>query len=970
MTPITAPGRENYFAPTFPCCAGRHPQPVHRPFEKHLSLVLLNARSLCNKLTVLHAYVDYYRPDILAITETWGRPSLTDSLITPFGYVLFRRDRLGRVGGGVLLLIKKALKASSFALHDSVDTFQDSIWCSIQLSSSQSLLVGCIYRPPNCSLANDARLTSLLNFVCDTNFNHLLIAGDFNYPNIDWKKMKGCNLSDPFISCVQDNFLHQIVTSPTRQDNVLDLVFVNDPVFVSGEEVLESFPGSDHLAVRVLLKFDLRNFFKTKELPSDSPAEFNFRKADWPRFRALLAIGRDDLLRIIGMDVASQEEIDTIWTKLKYFILDAAHLSIPLRSHSRSINGVPMIGEVRAAFNNRRRIFRSLQGSTSPLAAELRDKAVNNLQEAISKSQAAYEREIVTDSRSNPKRFWCHMRKTFSSKTTASHVIDSSGGQTTDEWGTAQAFNNYFISVFRDEDNLHLPSVNPKTSVNFSDFPISHESVSSAIRRLRSLSSPGPDGISNMLIKEGGHDLTSVIVEFFRLTLRMGRAPAEWKVANVIPIYKKGSRLECSNYRPISLTCCLCRLFKRLLKNALLQHVLCNNLVSDSQHGFLPLRSCTSALTSYLEQITSSIDNKQCVDSISLDFAKAFDTVPHRRLILKLQNYGVAGNVLSWIQSFLLNRYQRVVVGKTFSDLRPILSGVPQGSVIGPLLFVLFIDDIDQELESKVIKFADDVKIFSPVSSTYLEADLRRISKWCSTWLLNLNVGKCSCMHFGLNNDKRQYQNNGILIPSATSLIDLGIVITDDLKPSEQCLRAASRANRLVSTIKLAFKHLDMHSWTLIYKAFVRPVLEYCCTVWSPYYIKDIELLEKVQRRFTRISPSCRHLPYEERLKAHNIPSLYARRLYLDLLTVYKYVHRLIHCSPACTYFDFLKNSRTRGHNFRIRPLHCNTNLRRYWFTNRIVPIWNALPVSCVEAESPKRFKKEIWSYFTLVGIH
>ena len=160
--------------------------------------------------------------------------------------------------------------------------------------------------------------------------------------------------------------------------------------------------------------------------------------------------------------------------------------------------------------------------------------------------------------------------------------------------------------------------------------------------------------------------MIQVLVILFRLLLSNGKLPTEWKTAHVIPKHKKGSRIDCTNYLPISLTCCLCKgccLFERLLKTSLLQYISDNNLLSDTQYGFLPRRSCMTALVSYLDHVSELIDNRNRVDSISLDFSKAFDSVPHHRLIIKLRDFGVSGNVLSWITSFLTNRQERVVVG-------------------------------------------------------------------------------------------------------------------------------------------------------------------------------------------------------------------------------------------------------------------------------------------------------------------
>ena len=285
--------------------------------------------------------------------------------------------------------------------------------------------------------------------------------------------------------------------------------------------------------------------------------------------------------------------------------------------------------------------------------------------------------------------------------------------------------------------------------------------------------------------------LSTGLVFFFRSILQKGSLPAEWLTATVIPIFKKGSRLKCSNYRPISLTCTICKVFERLIKDKMMLHLIRNNLLHSSQHAFLPKRSCCSALLTFLNAVTSAIDNHQNADAIFLDLSKAFDSVSHRRLILKLESFGFSGNVLNWIRAYLYNRSQRVQIGNSFSAYLPVISGVPQGSVLGPLLFLIFMDDLDDYLQdSKIIKFADDAKIFvtfpmsSPSYTVRLQDDLSRVAEWCSTWHLSLNLDKCTCIHFGLHNKNKTYFIGNKAVCNSNSVTDLGVLITKDLKPS------------------------------------------------------------------------------------------------------------------------------------------------------------------------------------------
>ena len=227
---------------------------------------------------------------------------------------------------------------------------------------------------------------------------------------------------------------------------------------------------------------------------------------------------------------------------------------------------------------------------------------------------------------------------------------------------------------------------------------------------------------------------------------------------------------------------------------------------------------------------------------------------------------------------------------------------------------------------------------------------------------------KCACVHFGLHNPRRSYFIDDNQICSAESVLDLGVVITNDLKPSTHCLRAIAKAQKMLSILKLAFKFLDINALTTLYKAFVLPFLDYCCVTWCPFYVKDIDALEKVQRRFTRFLALHRDLPYEERLVKYNISSLYARRLQFDLLYMFKIVHGFIDV-PFPAMFDFDNGSLTRGHNFKVKFKYSRLDVKSHWFTSRIVPLWNNLPSMCVEASSIVSFKELLRRHLLSIGI-
>ena len=337
------------------------------------------------------------------------------------------------------------------------------------------------------------------------------------------------------------------------------------------------------------------------------------------------------------------------------------------------------------------------------------------------------------------------------------------------------------------------------------------------------------------------------------------------------------------------------------------------------------------------------LDEGSGIDIIYLDYAKAFDTVPHKRLINKLRAYGIGGNIIHWIEQFLTNRQQKVSVRGTESEWADVLSGVPQGSVLGPLLFVLFINDLPDHIKSDINMFADDTKIYAKINNDndklHLQEDLDNLHTWSERWLLRFNAKKCKKMHMGHNNTGASYHLNNIPLDDTNEEKDLGVVFTNDCKPSKQCAKAAVRAMNCLRVVKRTFKHFDCDSFKVLYKCYVRPHLEYSVQAWSPYLKKDIKALEKIQHRATKMIPKLRHLTYDKRLKSLGILSLEKRRIRGDLIETFKILKEIDKVKAS----DFFTKARathsTRGHPLKLfKPaLTKNLNCRRNFFTMRVI---------------------------------
>ena len=470
--------------------------------------------------------------------------------------------------------------------------------------------------------------------------------------------------------------------------------------------------------------------------------------------------------------------------------------------------------------------------------------------------------------------------------------------------------------------------------------------------------------------------LAAILSKIFQASLKTGKFPKIWKEANVTPIFKgKGKRCDSSNYRPISLTAVPCKIMEKLVKNVMVRHLINNDLLSKHQHGFMRGKSCLTNLLECLDIITEVINRGFFVILIFLDFAKAFDCVDHQKLIVKLIAFGFSGELLDWLIDFVRDRRQRVIIGNSASEWSNVGSGVPQGSVLGPLLFLIFINDMPDLLYNICKLFADDSKLIGIIRNELdrktLQDDLTRLANWAKEWSMSFNYGKCKCMQIG-NKSTNLFApftmidpltNEVHFIAETTNERDLGIQIKHNLKWDLQCILAADKANKMLGTLKKTFKFWTIRSLKILYTSYIRPHLEYACQAWNPYHKKDINRLESIQRRATKMCHELRNLEYDERLKVLNLTRLSDRRKRGDAIQAFKF-HKgfnkisWYHPNKAPTSIELPGPAgSTRTYNHRLYEQFTKCKARENFFSNRIVEMWNKLPPKIVDSATVNGFK-------------
>ena len=405
-----------------------------------------------------------------------------------------------------------------------------------------------------------------------------------------------------------------------------------------------------------------------------------------------------------------------------------------------------------------------------------------------------------------------------------------------------------------------------------------------------------PDGdIPAKVLVRCKETLALPIYHLWKESFETGIIPPKMKMQYITPIFKKGDRTKAANYRPVSITSHLIKIFERVLRKHIVEHMEKNSFLSPNQHGFRKKRSCLTQLLDHVDNILKTLNNGEEVDVIYLDYAKAFDKVDHRILLAKAKRYGIDGKMLQWLTEFLSQRLQTVVVEGAKSSFSLVVSGVPQGTVLGPILFILYIDDQLDMLVTALGKiFADDTKLIGRIidlaAKNLLQEDLFNVIKWASKNNMQLNESKFEVLNYKLNQSRSlrempfSCQNynykitNGETIEATHAVRDLGVLLSCDCSWTPHIQRMLEGAKTMAAWVLSVFSNRSSLLMLTLFKTMVRSKLEYCCPVWNPHKIGDIKAIESIQRNFTRRINGSQHLNYWERLQKLNLMSLQRRR--------------------------------------------------------------------------------------------
>ena len=610
------------------------------------------------------------------------------------------------------LYIKESLGATDYQVNE---PFQEHIWCKLSLTRGDNLLIGCIYCSPHSNADNNQNLHNLLKNMCAQKPSHILIFGDFNFKEINLDNYS-CNVNEihpayEFLECVRDGYLFQHIKRPTgfrigQEPSILDLVFTNEENMLNNISYLPSLGKYDHLS----LSFKFICYTQQQETAFK---KLNYIKGNYREIaKEIEAVDwKTDLQRL---DLAES------WDTLADKIIKLVEHNVPVCKASKDTGKkCPYANhQCLQAIKQKHSKWTKYQHCKSDTNYDQYKKARNLVISELRKAKYYHEKDLATKIKTNSQLFWGYVRSKLKTKSAIGQLEAANGMIIDNNQERANLLNDYFASVFQKEESTPLPHFNDRQFAHeLNTISITEVNIRKAIDRIKPTKSEGPDNIHPMLIKECKNSLLSPLKLIFEKSIQEAKIPENWKLAHVTAIFKSGSTSKSENYRPISLTSVPGKIMERLILEEIVDNMKQNQLFSKSQHGFLTVRSCTTQLLEFLEDITTALDQGDDVDVIYLDFCKAFDKVPHKQLLKKLWGYGIRGNVHAWVKDFLTDRSLLVKINGASSEPVNVTSGVPQGSKLGPILFLIYINDLPDTIAAIIKLFAGDAKVYRSIST-------------------------------------------------------------------------------------------------------------------------------------------------------------------------------------------------------------------------------------------------------------
>ena len=927
-----------------------------------LQLSFSNIRGLRTNFDEVSLFLQARCPDILALSETKLDSSVSSSDVTPEGYSLHRLDKAPC--HGLVLYAKTSLPLRR--MQDSEDPRHEYL-AFIAPLSNVTLLLFFLYKPPS----SGSEIFEVISDKIDVLLKRypaaeVAVFGDFNVHNKEW--LVHSHATD---SCGQaahafavSHCLTQIVTSPTRVPDrdgdtgyLLDLFLTTTPENFN-HAVRSPLGSSDHCVVTA----------KYKQVSSTPSAPFHrtvykYSQADWCSFRTFLSQISGDILVKDDVHKSALELSEWLQIGMKAYI---PHRTYQVKPHSQPW----FTPECAAAICQRDHFFHQYKRNSSAGNLDQYRAARRHCKETLHEAKSRYAlhvRESIANQKLGSKDFWRIYNSVMNRNKSSIPALakdDDNRSMATSSAEKAELLSTQFAqNSTLDDGGRSPPPLDLRTQETAPTPPITVKSVKKIISCLDSSKSSGPDGIPVTVFKHLSPELSPILSKLFLKSLDVSEFPSCWKVASVVPVPKKAcDSAQPSSYRPISLLPIASKIFEALINKTLIDFLESHDQFSDMQYGFRHSRSTGDLLSYVTEHVSRVLDKQGETRSVALDISKAFDKVWHQGLLSKLRAYGITGPLHNLLASFLQDRQISVVLDGQRSSTKHVNAGVPQGSILGPTLFLLYINDLPDSIVSKLVMYADDTTLFNSIERPkdsaqqrqqlcdVLNKDLQAISAWGSKWLVSFNSSKTqSILHSRLKADGAhpdlQMSNSSLQESDTISL--LGLTVSRDLSWKSYIQNVSKRAAQRIGSLYRASRYLPPESILYLYKATIRPLMEYCCHLWAGAPKTHLQLLDRVEKRAKNLIGQ----PL-----ANELLPLSVRRDVASLSLFYRYYFGK--CSSALSESVPKPKVFSRGTR-RANPLTCyhvslertRTKGRSNSFFVRTAKLWNQLPSSCFPAQ-------------------
>lgn len=937
----------------------------------------LNVRSLLNKIDEIRLLFKSNKAHIISFSETWLDCSISDSEIEIQNYTIIRKDR-NRKGGGVCGYIRSDI---CFNVRTDLDNAHiEAVWLDILLPKTKPLLVGILYRPPTQSVFYD-RLEETCSSAIDHGKRETILIGDWNTNMLK----KDSSIYKAFSVFCNLFSLHQLISqctrvSPTSQ-SIIDLVLTSDKSNISNSGAID-YGISDHAIIYCTRKTrrPVINCHHTVKIRS---------MRNYNNESLLHELGKLDLSRVLKMTSA-----DEAWCYFKFMFLRAINQLAPVKSVRFKTRSEPWINaaiiEAITARNDSLQEYRKKKDEASfGLFKKLRN-VVNRL---IKKAKLEYYNDIIAENKDDPQKLWKSLKQLgYRNKLktrTLNMNLNSEGTLTSDKSLVAGIFNNFFTTIASTLVNKlpspsgrygedHVESFYKRLGVRTDDFhfnEVSEEVVLLKLRALKPSKATGIDNIPSRFIRDAAELISPFITHIINLSIKEGHVPHDFKQARVIPLHKKGSKLEPGNYRPVSILSSISKIMERVIFEQIDSYLASRELLFEFQSGFRKSHSTDTCLLFLTDHIRKEVDSGKYCGMVMLDLQKAFDTVNHDVLLCKLRALGFNSTSLSWVMSYLEGREQVVDINGTLSRPLPLKCGVPQGSILGPLFFLIYINDMQSACDCTLFLFADDsALLFSHKDKGEVErklsSELHSVSIWLLDNKLSLHLGKTESILFASNSNLKKSPGFKIMVgdvavSSKKEITYLGCILDNKLSGESMALKVISKVNQKTKFLARLSSFIDRSALVILANALIQCHFDYACSSWfTAITVKLKNRLQTSQNKLVRVILSLHP-------RTHLLPSHF---LSLRWLRVEERVSQIKLCmvlrifkreAPRYLTDYFCKVSdvhgySTRGSSTNIVPIKFKSLMGKCTFLYSAAILWNRLPENIKLLTSRVTFKTSL----------